>query len=76
VVFHFESYAFCAAGRKCGTWYDGVAWDYTKTAADEAAFHTGVVTVTGALAPPAPGANVIQAFNSYNQARGFVPCLP
>jgi hypothetical protein len=74
VVFHFESYAFCAAGRQCGTWYDGVAWDYTKTDADQANFNVGGVAVTGTLAPPQPGATVIEAFAKYNSAKGFTPC--
>jgi hypothetical protein len=74
VVYEFETYAFCGAGTDCPTWYDGIAWTYTKTAADQAAGRDGVATGTASLLPPAPGATVIQAFDHFNSVKGFVPC--
>lgn len=83
VTYYFENYALCASGKECAqvsgpvsgpTWYDGVAWQYTKTAADAAAGGAGRATATGSLAPPGAGATIIQAFNKYNAVKGFVPC--
>jgi hypothetical protein len=75
VAYYFGNYAFCAAGQDCGTWYDGIAWNYTKTAADHAAGRDGVATATASLIPPGPGSRIVQAFDQYNSVKGFTPCL-
>lgn len=75
VTYLFGNYAFCAAGTDCGTWYDGIAWNYTKTAADAAAGRAGVATGTASLMPPGPGSTIISAFDQYNSAKGFTPCM-
>lgn len=74
VTYNFETYAFCAAGTDCGVWYDGVEWNYTKTAADHAAGRNGIATGTASLLPPDPGSTVVTAFNHFNSVKGFVPC--
>ena len=75
VTYYFGNYAFCAAGTDCGTWYDGVGWEYTKTAADHAAGRAGKATATASLVPPSPGDRIIAAFDQYNSVKGFTPCL-
>jgi hypothetical protein len=75
VTYLFGNYAFCAEGTDCGTWYDGVEWNYTKTAADHAAGRNGTATATASALPPAPGATIIQAFDKYNTEKGFTPCM-
>lgn len=75
VTYLFGNYAFCAAGTDCGTWYDGIAWNYTKTAADAAAGLDGVATDTASLAPPGPNSTIVAAFDQYNRAKSFTPCL-
>jgi hypothetical protein len=74
VSYLFETYAFCAAGTECGTWYDGVRWNYTKTAADAAAGRNGTSTATNSVTAPGPGSTTIRAFNHFNSTRGFSPC--
>lgn len=75
VTYLFGNYAFCADGTDCGTWYDGVEWTYTKTAADQAAGRNGTATATASALPPGPGAIIIEAFDKYNTEKGFTPCM-
>jgi hypothetical protein len=75
LTYYFGNYAFCAAGTDCGTWYDGVGWEYTKTAADHAAGRAGTATATASLVAPSPGDRIIAAFDQYNSVKGFTPCL-
>jgi hypothetical protein len=75
LTWHFETYAFCAAGTECGTWYDGVAWNYTKTDADNMAGRNGLSTATASLTPPGPGSTVVKAFNHFNSVKGFTSCI-
>ena len=75
VTYFFGNYAFCAEGTDCGTWYDGVLWNYTKTAADHAAGRAGTATATASAMPPRPGDTIIQAFDQYNSVKGFTPCM-
>lgn len=75
VVYGFETYAFCAAGTECGTWYDGVIWNYTKTAAQHAAGGNGTATATGSPLPPGPGSRMVRAFDHFNNTQGFTPCM-
>ena len=75
VTYLFGNYAFCAAGTECGTWYDGIQWNYTKTAADHAAGRSGTAMATASAPAPGPGATIIAAFDQYNSAKGFTPCL-
>jgi hypothetical protein len=75
VTYRFGNYAFCAAGTECGTWYDGIAWEYTKTAADHAAGRAGTATATASLVPPGPSSTIVVAFDQYNSVKGFTPCL-
>jgi hypothetical protein len=82
VTYKFENYALCARGTDCvpatpggATWYDGVAWEYTKTSADVAAGTAGTATATASLPSPAAGSTILQAFDAYNKAKGFTPCV-
>lgn len=72
VTYNFETLAFCTEGTDCGTWYDGIGWSYTKTAADQAAGNNGVSTTTNSLA--APSSSTIAAFNKFNSVKSFTPC--
>jgi hypothetical protein len=81
VTYKFENYALCALGAECvaaspggPTWYDGVAWEYTKTMADHAAGRPGAATATASLTPPAAGSTILRAFDQYNSVKGFTPC--
>jgi hypothetical protein len=79
VTYYFRNYALCAKGNDCRPvlgpiWYDGIAWEYTKTAADHAAGSAGTATATASLIPPTGNATVIQAYNKYNAVKGFTPC--
>lgn len=83
VTYKFENHALCANGTECNpvsgpgggpTWYDGIAWEYTKTAADHAAGGNGTATGTASRLPPASGATIIKAFDKYNAVKGFLPC--
>lgn len=75
VQYKFETYGYCAAGTECGTWYDGVRWDYTKTATDHAAGSAGTATATASLLPPGAGSTVVRAFDKFNSEKGFTPCV-
>jgi hypothetical protein len=75
VTYLFGNYAFCAEGTDCGTWYDGIEWNYTKTAADAAAGTNGTATATASALPPGPSSTIVRAFNKYNTEKGFTPCL-
>jgi hypothetical protein len=74
VSYNFETYGFCAAGSQCGNWYEGIQWNYTKTATDHTAGRNGASTTTANLLPPGPGSRAVQAFDKFNKAKGFVPC--
>jgi hypothetical protein len=75
ITWTFETYAFCAAGAECGTWYDGVSWYYKKTDADNTAGRNGTSNATASLSPPSPGSRVVRAFNKFNSEKGFTPCV-
>jgi hypothetical protein len=74
LTWSFETYAFCAGGPECGTWYDGVRWDYKKTDADNTAGRHGASTASASILPPGPGATVVKAFDKFNSGKGFHPC--
>jgi hypothetical protein len=74
VRYNFETYGYCAAGTDCGSWYDGIQWNYTKTAADQAAGNNGTSTSTGSFLPPGGRSTVIRAFDKFNSEKGFTPC--
>ena len=73
IVYNFQTLAFCTAGTDCGQWYDGIQWDYTKTDADHAAGSSGTSTGTGSLA--GPGSSTLDAFDQFNNVKGFTPCM-
>jgi len=41
VIFRLESFAACVRGKDIGSWYEGVRWDWTKTAAEQRAGGAG-----------------------------------
>ena len=74
VVYSFRTHAFCAEGAECGMFYDGIQWDYTKTAADHAAGSVGTSTATASVTPAGPGTTIQNALNKFDSAKGFTPC--
>ena len=82
VTYYFENYALCALGKDCApmsgplsgpTWYDGIAWQYAKTAVDDAAGGNGTATATASLLPPTVGATILQRSTSTTRLRVSCP---
>ncbi|HMS82444.1 MAG TPA: hypothetical protein PKD12_02190 [Nitrospira sp.] len=72
VVYNFQTLAFATVGTDCGTWYDGIGWTYTKTAADQVAGSNG--TSSGFASLLGPSASTQAAFDRFNSVKGFTPC--
>jgi hypothetical protein len=80
-VLKFKVFAFCSKGLDCGTWYEGVSWEFTKTHKDHKKGRPGVSVYTGEL--DKPDQDFLDAFVLFNKKRvdadGFikpehVPC--
>jgi hypothetical protein len=73
-VLRFKVFAFCSRGLDCGTWYEGVSWEFTKTHEDHKAGRPGTSVYTGELKEP--DADFLAAFALFNKKRvdadGFV----
>jgi len=75
VEYKFSTYAFCAQGNDCPNFYEGIEWNYRKTAADQAAGQLGTSTVGSALGVAlGPSSPIHQAFHHFNSVKGFTPC--
>lgn len=71
----FKTYAYCSKGAQCGTWYDGVWWTMSVTAADVDAGRLGTVKVVALNLPPADASgDVRQAFERYLTVKGQSRC--
>ena len=69
----FETFAYCLKGPDCGTWYEGVKWEYTKTWEDKRDGKTGTSTITNNNIAT-PSQNFLDAFDKFNKDKGFTPC--
>jgi hypothetical protein len=74
VLWNFRTLAFCAEGTDCGLFYDGIQWNYSKTAAEHAAGSLGTSTATASVVPPSPGTTIQKALDKFDSAKGFRPC--
>jgi hypothetical protein len=70
----FYAYAYCMKGPDCGTWYEGVHWDYTKTWEDQRDGKDGTSKVIDNNVTTGPDADLLDAFNLFNKNKSFVPC--
>ena len=74
VYYEFATFAWCMDGPDCGTWYEGVTWNYTKTSDDARDGNKGVSKVTNDNVATAPTASQLQAFAKFNKDKGYKPC--
>lgn len=74
VHFEFQTFAWCMQGTDCGKWYEGVTWQYDKSAAQQKAGQTGASTILDKNVSPPPSAGQIEAFDLFNKKKGFKPC--
>lgn len=71
----FKTFAYCSKGAQCGTWYDGVWWTMSVTAADVDAGRLGTLKVVALNLPPADASgDVRQAFERYLAVNGQKRC--
>ena len=52
ITLNFKVFAYCSKGLDGGTWYEGIAWRYTKTADDAAKGKVGTSVYVGDLDKP------------------------
>jgi len=72
-VIKFATFAYCMEGPDCGTWYEGITWEYTKTWKDQRDGNKGTSTITNnCVEQPSP--DHIEAFDKFNKEKGFTPC--
>jgi hypothetical protein len=72
VVFRLESFAACAMGRDIGSFYEGVRWEWTKTAAEQLTRKSGTATIRDRnLATPT--LEFLAAFARYVSVRAASP---
>jgi hypothetical protein len=74
VDYKFQTYAWCMKGPDCGKWYEGIGWQYTKTWEDVRDSKPGNSTITDRNIPGAPPGELIDAFDKFNNEKGFKPC--
>jgi hypothetical protein len=74
VVFEFRTFCWCMKGTQCNTWYEGMAWTYTKTWQNQRDGDPGRVAITTAEIAPPPGAELLAAFTLFNTTFNYVPC--
>jgi hypothetical protein len=74
VHFDFFTYAWCMQGSDCGKWYEGVKWQYEKTAAEQKAGGTGASKILDDNISPPPSGEAIAAFDAFNKQKRFKPC--
>jgi hypothetical protein len=75
VHFDFVTFAWCMQGSDCGKWYEGVKWQYDKTAAEQKAGESGTSKILDNNVSPPPSGQAIAAFDAFNKKKGFTPCL-
>ena len=69
----FVTFAWCMDGNQCGTWYEGIRWEYRKTDADHKAGKVGKSVILD-YNVAAPSKSHLEAFKKFNKEKGFVPC--
>ncbi len=69
----FETFAYCMEGSDCGTWYEGITWEYEKTWEDHRDGKKGVSKITDSCIDK-PSKNLIDAFNKFNKEKSFISC--
>lgn len=72
----FYAFAYCMKGPDCGTWYEGVHWEYTKSWEDQRDGKLGSSTILNKNVQPPPDKGLIEAFDKFNKNKGFEPCKP
>lgn len=70
----FFTYAWCMKGPDCGTWYEGVHWEYVKTWENHRDGSAGTSKILDKNITTDPSPSEIDAFDKFNKAKGFVPC--
>jgi len=73
IVYEFFAFAWCMDGDECGTWYEGIQWEYKKTHTDNAGGNSGAATIKD-YNVEAPSKSHIEAFKKFNKEKGFEPC--
>ena len=73
VVKEFFTFGWCMDGDDCGTWYEGIRWEYKKTEADHAAGNSGASTIKEHNVEM-PSSSLLNAFKKFNKEKGFEPC--
>jgi len=73
VVYEFRTFCWCMQGDQCGSWYEGLSWQYKKTAHDYAVGSPGASTILDRDLT-AIGAELLAAFDKFNLHFHFVPC--
>ncbi len=68
----FATFAWCMKGPDCGTWYEGIQWEYKKTHTDKAG-SLGTSTIND-YNVTAPSKSHIEAFKKFNKVQKFDPC--
>ena len=70
----FKTFAYCMEGPDCGKWYEGVNWEYVKTADDQKNKKPGTSKITNQNVTTAPDKDLIEAFDKFNKDKGYTPC--
>ena len=73
LVYEYFTFAWCMDGDECGTWYEGIQWEYKKTHTDHAAGNSGTSTIKD-YNVEAPSKSHIEAFKKFNKEKVFEPC--
>jgi hypothetical protein len=74
VRFEFAAFAWCMKGPDCGTWYEGITWEYVKTWEDFRDGKPGSSKIIDNDVASGPTAGQVEAFNKFNKKQPFVPC--
>ena len=69
----FATFAWCMKGPDCGTWYEGITWEYSKSWEDHRDGRDGISKITD-FNVTAPSKSYLEAFKKFNKKKGFVPC--
>jgi len=72
VTFKFETFAFCAKGKDCGKYFEGINWEYTRTKDDVKNGKEGISRITGARDEPSKGFK--EAVKKWMDKYKFKPC--
>jgi hypothetical protein len=72
VVFRLETFAACVRGRDIGRFYEGVRWDWTKSAGEQLSRKAGTAVLRDRnLATPSP--EFLAAFARYQRVQAAGP---